>query len=124
MVLSGFFDGGAIDSQEMVHQQRQVAIAIAQGRNRNRHHVDAVIEVFAESALAHQILEILVGGADQAEIDFLARSGRPGAARYAPAERAEACSANLGFKRGDLVEEQRAVLRGFDQSGARRCPPR
>jgi len=32
--------------------------------------VDAVIEVFAKSALADGILELVIGGGDQADIDF------------------------------------------------------
>ncbi len=54
---------------EMVGQKRNVLLALAQRRNVQRHHVQAVVEVFAERALLERRAQILVGGGDHAHVD-------------------------------------------------------
>ena len=50
--------------QEMIHEQCQVAISLTQGRHRDRHHVDTVIQVLTKLPLADQIFEVIIRGAD------------------------------------------------------------
>ena len=52
----------------MVHQGRDVVDAIAQGRHRQRHHVEAVEEIFPKAARLHLGFEVAVGGGDDAHI--------------------------------------------------------
>ena len=115
--LERSFCGSAVDSQEMVHQKGKVTIAIAQGRDENRDDVDAVVEVLAELPFADQFLQILVAGTDQAEVDFL------GGAATEPLhgtllKNAQKLALQIWIQCGDFVQEESAVLRGFDQSSA------
>jgi len=64
--------------QEVVHQQRDVVAAAIQGRQIDRDDVQPVVEVGAEAALGHLLLEIAVGRGDhpQVDLDRLARTHR------------------------------------------------
>ena len=73
-VLDGDAVGDAVSLEEVLAEQRDVAGAIAQGWELDGDDVDAVVEVFAEAAGAGHLLEIFVGGADEAEVDFAERS--------------------------------------------------
>ena len=83
--------------------------ALAQRRQPDRERVDAVVEVFAEAAVAHELLERPVGRRDQPEVDR---------DRLVAAEPLEAAllehAQQLGLRDqrhvADLVEEQRAVV--------------
>ncbi len=54
--------------QEKLGQQRDIVAPLAQRRQKDRDHVDAVVQVGAEFAPGHRLLEILVGGTDQPHI--------------------------------------------------------
>ena len=56
--------------REVGHQQRDILAAFAQGRDRDVHHVEAVVEVFAERPRLHQRHEVLVRCRDDADVDF------------------------------------------------------
>ena len=55
-------------AQEMARQVGNILDALAQGRQAQRHHIEPVIEVFAEQALGDQLAQIAVGGGDDAHI--------------------------------------------------------
>ena len=55
--------------EEFARQERDVLLALAQRRHEERHHVEAVEEIFAEVALGDLLFEILVGGGNQADVD-------------------------------------------------------
>ena len=54
----------AIIPQEMIHEQCQVAISLAQGRHRDRHYVDTVVQILTKLPLADQIFKVIIRGAD------------------------------------------------------------
>jgi len=68
--FKGLFRGSAIDAEEMVDKKRNVAVALAESWYDDGNYVDAEVEIFAETALADGVLEVLVSGGDEAEIDF------------------------------------------------------
>ncbi|MNU78083.1 hypothetical protein D3C71_676680 [compost metagenome] len=90
--------------------------AVAQRRQAQRHDIEAIIKIFAEQALIDQVLQILVGGSNDAHV---------GADRRAPADRRifallqHAQKAGLCIHRhvADFVEEQRATLGLFETTG-------
>ncbi len=59
---------------EHLGQQQSVALAFAQRRNPDRDFADAVVQIVAEIALADQRIEIAVGGADDAQIQWNRRA--------------------------------------------------
>jgi hypothetical protein len=61
--------GRAVARQEALRQDRNVHLAFAQRWQPNREGVDAVVEVFAEAAVADELLERPVGRANQPEVD-------------------------------------------------------
>ena len=94
-----------------------VAGTFAQGRRQQGHDIDAVIKIGAEIALRDGFLEIAIGGADDAHIDF-ERLGPADALKFALLQHAQ----QLGLERGgdfaDLVEEQGAAMRQFETADA------
>ena len=66
--------------QEVLHQQRQVPLALAQRRDVDVQHVQPVVEVLAEQAARDALFEVAVGGRDDAHVD-------PQATRWCPAAR-------------------------------------
>ena len=55
--------------QKVAHQERQVALPFPKGRNMDRNDIQPVVQVFPEGAFAHHLLEVPVGGGDEANID-------------------------------------------------------
>src|SRR5690606_36352437 len=101
----------ASDGEEVIDKERDVLEAVAQRWHRERDDIEAIEEVLAEGAVGDALLEVLVGGGDDADIDDAAFVG---------AERTDLAlldgAQKLGLERGrhvaDLVEEERAA-RGF-----------
>ncbi len=99
--------------EEMFGHGRDVFAALAQWRQLDADHVDAVVQVGAELARLHHALQIPVGGEDQAHI-HLHRRRTPDALELALLQHAQ----QLGLKRGrdvtDLVQEQGAAVRHLE----------
>src|SRR5215475_6452478 len=57
------------DLQKMLDQQRNIFPALAQRWHLQRYDVETVIEVFPEAALAHFVLQLLIGRSYQTYID-------------------------------------------------------
>ena len=98
-----------------MHEQRDVVGALAQRRQVHREHVDAVVEVLAEAAARDELIEIAVGRGDDADVDATILIVAD------PAELLRLQDAQeLGLQRqrqlADLVEEQRAGVRGREQT--------
>src|SRR5207237_2768256 len=55
---------------EVVDETRHVLDPGAQGRNRDRHDVETVVEILAEGAGGDRALEICVGGGHDADVDL------------------------------------------------------
>src|SRR5918912_1938587 len=95
-------------ADEVLRQGEDVLAPLAQGGQLNRHDGQAVVEVFAERALAHGLFQIDVGGGDDAHVHAARRGvaeGRELALLY------DAQQARLRLRRdvADLVEEDRAA---------------
>jgi len=56
--------------EEMLRQKRDVLRALAQVRQPQADDVQPVVEVLAESALPHALLEVLVRGRDHPDVDL------------------------------------------------------
>ena len=87
--------------------------ALAQRRQPDRERVDAVIQIFAEPRVAHELIERPVGRRDQPEVDF---DRRVAAEPLEPALFEHAQELGLRDERhvADFVEEQRAVVRELE----------
>ncbi len=57
----------------MARQARNILTALAQRRKMDTNHVQAVEQVFAEFPFLNASFEVLVGGGDNAHIDFYRR---------------------------------------------------
>ena len=55
-------------ADEVIHQQRDVALSLAQRRDVHGEHVEPVVEVLAEGAVLHHLLERAIGGGDHAHV--------------------------------------------------------
>ena len=53
---------------EVLGQERNLVQALAERRHHYLNHVQAVVEVFAEASRRHRLLEILVGGREDADV--------------------------------------------------------
>ncbi|MDT4824412.1 hypothetical protein FQZ97_576590 [compost metagenome] len=94
---------------ELVDQQRNVFHTLAQRRHLDGEYVEAVIEVFAEAAGLDHLLEVLVGGGDDAHIDVL-RLVAAHALEGALLQHAQQLDLHRQRHVADLVEEQGAAV--------------
>lgn len=94
----------------MREEQRDILAAFAQGWDRERHDVEAVIEILAEIAALGRVAEVDLGSGDDADID---RADNVGAERrdFAGFENAQHLDLRCRWHRLDLVEKQRAAAR-------------
>src|SRR5690606_17914791 len=99
---------GAEVAEEVLDQERDVALALAQRRQAHLDHVEPVVEVLAEAALPDLLQQIAVGRRDQPYVDL------DGLDAAHPLElllldRAEQLHLHVDRDLADLVEEERAV---------------
>ena len=114
---AGLAELGVVVVEEMRRQRHDVAFALAQRRQGDRHHGDAVIQVFPEAARLDLGEQRPVGGADQAEIG-LARLRAADAHIAVVLQHAQQAALQLGAHVGDLVEEEVAAMRLLEIAGA------
>ena len=99
--------------QEMARQQRHVLDPLAQGRQTQPDHIEAMKEVFAEQSLADPILEILMGGGDDPDIGaHRLMTAHP--VVLAIGEHPQQAGLQVLRHVADLVQEQRAALGLFE----------
>ena len=102
-------------AEEVLGQRQDVVAALGQRRQAQLDHVEAVVEVLAEAAVADHRGDVGVGGADDTHRD-LARAAGTQALELAALQHAQ----QLGLARqrqvADLVEEQRAAVGRFEAS--------
>ena len=106
----------AVALEEVKHQRLNVLAALAQGRKVDRHHVQPVIEVFAEPSGIDLVEQIAVRRRDDAGVDLL------GVVVTNPLEfsflkDAEQLDLELGRGAVDLVQEDRSRVCGLEPSG-------
>ena len=101
-------------AEEVLGQQRNVFVALAQRRQVNRDDVDAVEQVLAELALRDHLGQILIGGGDDAHRRLeLFDAAQP--AELPLLQHAQQLHLHHRRHLADFVEEQRALLGRFDQ---------
>src|SRR5947209_17016181 len=102
----------------MIGEQRDVALDLAQRRQRSARDTDAVEQVRSEPAGLHELLEVAVAGRDQAQGHLqLLRAAQP--AKPPTLEHVEQLRLQLGSELRDLVEKQRAAVRYLDEAALR-----
>ena len=106
-----------VDAEEEAHQLRNVLAALAQGGQIDRHHVEAVVEVLAETGGLDLLEQVAVAGGDHAGVD--ADGLRVAhALELVLLEHAEQLHLQLGRGGVDLVEKDGAGMGGLEASGA------
>jgi alpha-D-ribose 1-methylphosphonate 5-triphosphate synthase subunit PhnL len=96
--------------EKVLRQQRNVLAPLAQRRQLRRDHVEAVVQVLAELAAGDRLLQVAVGGRDDAHVD-LARSVAADGPHLAFLQHAQQLDLQLQRHVADLVEEQRCRRR-------------
>ena len=99
--------------QEVLDQQRNVFAPLAQRRQGDRDHVDAVIEVLAECTARHRLLQVAVGGENQAHV-HLDRFVAADALELAFLQHTQQLGLECRRDLADLVQEQRAAVRQLE----------
>ena len=102
-------------TEEVLGEERNVLAPLAQGRERNRHHLQAVEEVLAKAAATHQLLEITVRRGDDPDVDLdplLAAD----ALDLVLLQHAQELRLHRRADVADLVEEDRAAARLLEES--------
>ena len=69
---------------EVLDEHRDVVAALAQRRDADRDHVEAVVQVLLEAAVGDHLLQVAVGGGDDADVHALRALGRRAARTRAP----------------------------------------
>ena len=107
----------------MPGQRHDVARTLPQRRNRERKHVEAVIEVFAKTPGGHLLAHVPVGGGEHADVEgngFFAAHPL----HLALLEHPQQLGLEAEGHFGNFVEKQRAVLGLFKLSGLGTHGPR
>src|SRR5437773_955724 len=101
-----------------VREVGNILLVLAQRRDGDGHHVQAVVEVFAKRALFERVAQIAVGGGDDAHV-HLVRLGSPQALEFALLKNSQ--ELHLGGPRhvADFVEEDGALVRQLKFPGLR-----
>ena len=99
-----------VELEEMRGEQRDILLAVAQRRQVERDDVEAVEEVFAEAALFDGLLQVDVGGGDDADVD-LDFVGAAEMHEAAVLQHAQDLGLHIHAHGADFVEEQRAADR-------------
>ena len=114
---------GVEPPQEFIGERDEVALALAQRRQEDRHDADAVVEIGAKLAALDRVLKVLVGRADEAHVDL----DRPHAAdpfEFAFLQNAQQLDLEARRNVADLVEKQRAAVGEFEPALAQRLGAR
>ena len=104
-------------ADEVVGQQEDVVLPLAERRQEDREDVDAVVEVLAEKSRLDERLQVAVGGGDDPHVG-LDRAIAAHALELALLQDAEQLDLHGGREVADLVEEERAAVGLFDAADA------
>ena len=109
----GVLRRGAAD--EVVNEGGYLIAALAQRGDRQADDVQAVVQVLTEAAILNELLEVGVGGGDDAHVDVDGRelAERVDLARF---EEPQELGLKVETEVANLVEEQGAVLGGPDEA--------
>src|SRR6266436_6340808 len=110
----------------MPGEERNIFATLAERRQLDGDHAEAVIEILAEAALGNLLLEILVGGGDDSDVDviFFVATNRPDLAFL---EHAVQLDLHGQAHIADFVNEQRTAVSSLEKTvailgGAGECP--
>src|SRR5260370_13099101 len=109
--------GGGVFLGEMLGQRLDVLRPLAQRRDAKVDDVEAEVEILAEAALADLLLEVAVGGGDQANVD-LDRMGTADAVDLALLDGAQQLGLQPRVHLADLVEQEGAAGRLLELADA------
>src|SRR2546426_2234024 len=100
---------GSVDAQEVLGEDADVLVTLAERWHTDRDDVEPVVEVLAEAPLSHHLGQVLVRGGDDAHVDL---DGVRAAEALELTLLEHAKDLGLGHRRevGDLVEEERAPV--------------
>ena len=112
-----FFVFLAVAAEEEIDQERDIVFALAKGGKIQINNIEAVVEIFAEFAVFDQLLEIGVGGGDDADVDAHAFVGAQ-RHEFAVLKNAQKLDLNFGADGADFVEENAAAIRSFEEAFA------
>ena len=111
-----------VDAAQVAHdvldQQRQIGLAVAQRRQLHLDDREAVVEIRAELVRADLLAQAAVGRGDDAHVDRHVVVGAD-AADLAALEHAQQLGLQVEAQLADLVEEDRAAVRGLEHALAR-----
>src|SRR5690606_36080618 len=93
-----------------------VLAALAQRRGAKVEHVEPVDQILTEAAFSDQLLQLAVGGAEDAHVDANLAFAAD-AAEAALAEKVHQLGLPVRRHLGDLVEKHRAAVGQFQQAG-------
>ncbi|VBB43702.1 hypothetical protein TRIP_B310026 [uncultured Desulfatiglans sp.] len=115
--LRGAFDGQAglavLQFDEVGDEPGDVLLALAQGRDEDREHLEPVKEILPEGALLDLGEEVLVGGGDDPDVDP-ALAGFPDAFDFPLLYDPQELHLNERADLGDLVQEDRSPVGLFE----------
>ena len=103
--------------QEVAGEQFDIAGALAQRRQFDAQHAQPVVQVGAETAGGHQVAQRSVAGADHAHV-HAARLRGAHAPHFAALQHAQQALLKRRAGGGQLVQEERAAIGGFEESRA------
>src|SRR5690606_16424325 len=90
-------------------ERDEIAFALTQRRQEDRHHADAIIEVGAKLAFLNRLFQIAIGRADKTNVD-LHRARSADALELALLQHAQQLGLEGRRDVSDLVEEQSAAV--------------
>ena len=102
--------------EEVLHQQRDVVQALAQGRQPDVDHVEPVVEVLTEGPRLDLTLQVAVGRRDQAHVHAQALDAAH-ALEALILEDTQQLDLHVLGQFADLVQEERAAVRQFEAAG-------
>ena len=101
--------------EEGADQQRNIALALAQRRQFDLHHVQPEEEVLAEPAGADGRFQVAIGGGDDAHVECARVRWRP-PAEFALLQHAQQLGLQIHGQVANFVEEDGAAVGRFEQS--------
>src|ERR1043166_3365582 len=99
--------------QEVIDEQRNVFATVAERRDAELDDAQAIVEVLAKTSGFGRGLEVLVGGGDEPDVDTN-RLISPAPLERLLLDRSEHLRLRLERHVADLVEEERAAVRGLE----------
>ncbi len=113
---TGFLRLPAVLLEVVLNEERNLFAAFAQGWHGQPDDVEAIEEILAEASLAHHLLEVGVGGSDDADVD-VDRLGLAERMNLVRLEEAKEFGLDVEPELADLVEEEGAAGGGADDAG-------